>query len=128
MEELERDGADMKVMKNWTGKLAFSRMDQDVLNATIMATNTPIALLGSEAMGMFPWASVVMPHAMFQKKPWDRKYLLDALRGFPPGRAYLAYWEFVDGPIRPFNRFKQVGKKIQVRIARLLHSRSFRDI
>ena len=38
MEELERDGADMQKMKNWTGKLAFSRMDQDVLNATIMAT------------------------------------------------------------------------------------------
>ena len=67
MEELERDGADLKEMKNWTGKPAFSRMDQDVLNATIMATNTPIALLGSEAMGMFPWANVVMPHAMFQK-------------------------------------------------------------
>jgi hypothetical protein len=131
MEELERDGADMKEMKNWTGKLAFSRMDQDVLNATIMATNTPIALLGSEAMGMFPWANVVIPHAMFQKKPWSRKYLLDALRGFPPDRTHLAYWEFVDGPIRPFNRSKLVGKKIQVRIARLiglLHSRSFRDI
>jgi hypothetical protein len=131
MEELERDGANMKEMKNWTGKLAFSRMDQDVLNATIMATNTPIALLGSEAMGMFPWANMVMPHAMFQKKPWSRKYLLDALRGFPPDRTHLAYWQFVDGPIRPFSRLDLLGKRIRVRIARLiglLHSRSLRDI
>ena len=42
-------------------------MDQDVLNATIMATETPIALLGSEAMGMFPWVGEVMPHAMWHE-------------------------------------------------------------
>jgi hypothetical protein len=47
---------------------------------------------------------------MFQKKPWSRKYLLDALRGFPPDRTHLAYWEFVDGPIGPFNRVELVGK------------------
>ena len=51
MEELERDGADMRKMKNATGKLEFARMDQDVLNATIMATDVPLCLLGSEAMG-----------------------------------------------------------------------------
>jgi hypothetical protein len=133
MEELERDGVDMQDMKNWTGELAFSRMDQDVLNATIMATNMPIALLGPESMGMFPWGNVVIMHAMFQfrKKPWSRNYLLDALRGFPPDRTYLAYWRFVDGPIRPFNKFKLVRIKIQVKIARLiglLHMRSLRDI
>jgi hypothetical protein len=133
MEQLDREGADMQQMKNWTGKLAFSRMDQDVLNATIMATNIPISLLGPESMGMFPWANVVMLHAMFQfrKKPWSRNYLLDALRGFPPDRTYLAYWKFVDGPIRPFNEITLARKKIQVRIARLIglfHSRSLRDI
>jgi len=133
MEELERDGADMQKMKNWTDNPAFSRMDQDVLNATIMATNTPVALLGPSSMGMFPWANTVMLHAMFQfrKKPWSRNYLLDALRGFPPDRTYLAYWRFVDGPIRPFNKFQLVRKKIQVQIARLiglLHMRSLRDI
>jgi hypothetical protein len=133
MEELERDGVDMQKMKNWTGKLAFSRMDQDVLNATIMATNVPIALLGPESMGMFPWANAVMLHAMFQfrKKPWSRNYLLDALRGFPPDHTYRAYWRFVDGPIRPFNKFKLVRKKIQVQIARLIglfHTRSLRDL
>ena len=47
-------------MKNWTGPVEFSRIDQNVLNATIMATDTPIALLGSEAMGLFPWANRVV--------------------------------------------------------------------
>jgi hypothetical protein len=131
MEELERDGADMQKMKNWDGPLEFSRMDQDVLNATVMATDTPIALLGSEAMGMFPWAGVVMPHAMFQKKPWLRNYIIDALRGFPPDRTHLAYWQFVNGPIYPFGRSARRLKQLQLKIARLiglLHSRSLRDL
>jgi hypothetical protein len=133
MEELERDGADMQKMRDYTGKLEFSRMDQDVLNATIMATKTPIALLGPEAMGMFPRTGLVMPHSAicFHEKPWDRKYLIDALRGFPPDSTHRAYWEFVDSPIRPFKRFKLVRKKTQVRIARLiglLHTRSLLDV
>jgi hypothetical protein len=131
MEELERSGADMQKMKNLTGPLEFTRMDQDVLNATIMATDTPIALLGFEAMGFFPYTGAFMPHAIFQKKPWIRNYIVDALRGFPPSRSYLAFWEFVDGPIRPFSRLELKKKKTQVAIARfigLLHTRSSRDL
>jgi hypothetical protein len=131
MEQLEKDGADMRLMKNWTGPLEFSRMDQDILNATIMATDTPIALLGFEAMGLFPWANTVMPHAMFHKKPWTRNYILDALRGFPPNRTYRDYWRFADGPIRPFRGFELKRKKAAVAIARLiglLHTRSYRDL
>jgi hypothetical protein len=130
MEELEREGADMGKMKNPIGKLEFSRMDQDILNATVMATDTPISLLGSEAMGMFPWVGEVMPHAMWGRKPWQRNYVLDALRGFPPGRAHRAYWEFVAGPIRPFNEFALFRKRAQLAVGHLigrLHSRSFRD-
>jgi hypothetical protein len=46
-------------------------MDRDILNATITATDA-ISFLGSEAMGLFPWANEVMPDAMFYQKPWDR--------------------------------------------------------
>jgi hypothetical protein len=131
MEELERDGTDMRKMKNATGRLEFSRMDQDILNVTIMATDAPIALLGSEAMGMFPWVGEVMPHAMWQRKPWQRNYIFDALRGFPPGRAHRAYWQFVNGPIRPFNAFGLFRKRAQLtagHLIGLLHSRSVRDL
>ena len=130
MEELERAGTDMSKMKNAQHKLEFSRMDQDILNATVMATDAPISLLGSEAMGMFPWVGEVMPHAMWGKKPWQRNYILDALRGFPPDRAHRAYWEFVAGPIRPFNEFALFRKRAQLVVGRLigqLHNRSFRD-
>ena len=131
MEELERDGAVMRKMKNATGRLEFSRMDQDILNATIMATDLPISLLGPEAMGMFPFVGEIMPHAMWHKKPWQRNYILDALRGFPPGRTHRAYWEFVDGPIRPFSEFALLRKRAQFSIGHLislLHSRSSRDL
>jgi hypothetical protein len=131
MEELEREGADMQKFKNWAGRLEFARMDQDMLNATIMATDTPIALLGSEAMGLFPWAGEVMLHAMFYQKPWARNYIFDALRGFPPNRSYRSYWEFVDGPIRPFGEWELRRRKMAVAIARfigLFHTRSFRDL
>jgi hypothetical protein len=130
MEELEREGADMRKQKNTKIKLEFSRMDQDILNATVMATDTPIALLGTEAMGMFPWVGEVMPHAMWGRKPWQRNYILDALRGFPPHRTHRAYWEFVDGPIRPFNEFALFRKHAQLAVGHLigqLHSRSYRD-
>jgi hypothetical protein len=131
MEELEREGADMQKMKNLSGKPEFARMDQDVLNATIMATDTPIALLGYEAMGLFPWWGEVMPHAVHYQKPWVRNYIFDALRGFPPNRTYRDYWKFVDGPIRPFGEFELKRKKAAVKIARLIglfHTRSFRDL
>ena len=131
MEELEREGADMLKMKNLSGRLEFARMDQDVLNATIMATDTPIALLGYEAMGLFPWWGEVMPHAVHYQKPWVRNYIFDALRGFPPNRTYRDYWKFVDGPIRPFGEFELKRKKAAVALARLIgrfHTRSLRDL
>jgi hypothetical protein len=131
MEELERDGADMRKMKNATGKLEFSRMDQDILNAAVMASDAPIGLLGPEAMGMFPWVGDVMPHAMWGRKPWQRNYIFDAVRGFPPGRVHRAYWEFMDGPIRPFSEIALFRKRVQLVAGHLigfLHSRSFRDL
>ncbi len=131
MDQLARDGTDMREMKNLAGMPEFLRMDQDVLNAAIMATEFPVALLGPEAMGVFPWAGVVMLHALWRKKPWRRNYVLDALRGYPPDRAHRAYWDFVDGPIRPFGAAALSRKRAQLALGRvigLLHSRSVRDL
>jgi hypothetical protein len=131
MEELEREGADMRKMKNATGRLEFYRMDQDVLNATIMATDIPVALFGPEAMGSFPWVGEILPHAMWHRKPWDRNYIVDALRGFPPGRAHRAYWQHADGPVKPFTTLELSRKRLQLSLGHaigLLHTRSFRDI
>ena len=126
MNALQEDGADMSKMKDFERKIEFARMDQDILNATIMATDVPVALLGYEVMGMFPWVGQIIPHAMFHRKPWARNYLMDAFRGFPPGRAHLAYWEFVDGPVRSFGGLELMCRRIAVKAACLVglfHSR-----
>lgn len=131
MEELERDGADMRKLRDLASKLEFARMDQDMLNAAVMATDVPIALLGIEAMGSYPWVGSVMLHALWRDKPWQRNYIIDALRGFPPDRAHRGYWNFVDGPIRPFDGFALFRKRIGLRLGRaigLLHTRSHRDL
>jgi hypothetical protein len=68
---------------------------------------------------------------MFHSKPWRRNYILDAIRGFPPGRTRLAFWEFADGPVRSFGRTELFMRKRAVALGRaisLLHSRSFRNI
>ena len=54
-----------------------------------------------------------MPRETLEAGLYNRR-----LRGIPPDRAHLAYWEFVDGPIRPFNRLELKKKKIEVATAR----------
>ena len=131
MDELERQNVDMTQIKNWSGRHEFARMDQDILNATIMATDTPIALFGAEAMGWFPGTGEVMPHAMLHKKPWMRNYIFDALRGFPPDRAHRAYWRFVEGPLRPFGEWELKCRKAALTLANAFghfYTRSYRDL
>ena len=131
MEVLAEERFDMTRLKYAGGQPEFAAMDQDVLNAAIMASRVPLALLGVESMGVFPRRGNVMPHAMFDKKPWVRPYIRDALRGHPPGRAHLAYWRFVDAPLRPFGPLELARKKLGVAIARAigcLHVRDPRDL
>jgi hypothetical protein len=68
---------------------------------------------------------------MLHNKPWVRSYIYDALRGFPPDRIHRTYWQFVEGPIRPFGEWNLRRRKAEIMIARLigfLHMRSFRDL
>jgi hypothetical protein len=128
---LEAENIDMSVIKFEGGLVEFAKMDQDVLNVTVMATQTPLALLGREAMGVYPRNGAILPHAMFDKKPWVRPYLLDALRGIPPGRAHLAFWDFVSGPIHPFGRWTLRRKRLTLanaRVISLFHVRISRDL
>ncbi len=89
-------GADMGRMVNRTGKPEYAKMDQDLLNAAVMATDTPYCVLGVEAMDAFPSANV-MSHAMVFAKPWLRNYIRDAIIGFQPDPAHKAFWLYADG-------------------------------
>ncbi len=114
-----QDGADMTRMVNRTGKPEYAKMDQDLLNVAVMATDTPYGVLGVEAMDAFPSASI-MSHAMVFDKPWSRNYIRDAIIGFQPDPAHLAYWSYADGPIRSFTAQEWQRKKRILKITRLL--------
>ncbi len=98
------DGADMSRMVNRTGKPEFAKMDQDLLNAAVQGDDKPrSACWAMEAMDAFPSAQI-MAHAMVFDKPWLRNYLRDAVIGFQPDPAHLAYWPTPTGRSAPSRR------------------------
>ncbi len=113
------DGADMGRMINRTGKPEYAKMDQDLLNAAVMATDTPFCVLGVEAMDAFPSANI-MSHAMVFAKPWVRNYIRDAITGYQPDPAHKAFWFYADGPIRAFTAVEWRRKMLILRVTKLL--------
>ena len=113
------DGADMSRMVNRTGKPEYAKMDQDLLNAAVMATTTPFCVLGVEAMDAFPSASI-MSHAMVFDKPWLRNYIRDAIIGFQPDPAHKAFWSYANAPIRSFTTAEWRRKMAVLRVTKLL--------
>ena len=113
------DGADMSRMVNRTGKPEYAKMDQDLLNAAVMATDTPYCVLGVEAMDAFPSAGI-MSHAMVFAKPWVRNYIRDAIIGYQPDPAHKAFWFYADAPIRAFPAAEWRRKMLILRVTKLL--------
>ena len=116
---LADQGSDMTVLTNRTGKPEYAKMDQDLLNAAIMAVDTPYKVLGVEAMDAFPSANI-MAHAMVFAKPWQRDYIHDALLGYQPDPAHVGYWTYADGPIRSFTDAEWRRKQRILKVTRLL--------
>ncbi len=119
MQTLADGGCDMSVLTSRTGKPEYAKMDQDVLNAAIMAIDTPFNVLGVEAMDAFPSANI-MGHAMVFAKPWERDYIRDALLGYQPDPAHLSYWTYADAPIQSFTPAEWKKKQGMLRKARWL--------
>ena len=121
------DGTDMTRMVNRSGKPEYAKMDQDLLNAAVMATDTPYCVLGIEAMDAFPSAEI-MGHAMVFAKPWVRNYVRDALLGFHADHAHKAYWTYADGPVRAFTAAEWRRKMLVLRVAKLLGYLKWRSL
>ncbi len=119
MDILAEGGANMATLVDRTGKPEYAKMDQDVMNAAVMAVDTPFKVLGVEAMDAFPSANI-MGHAMVFAKPWCRDYIRDALLGFQPDPAHLGYWEYAKGPIQSFTPAEWRAKLRMLKITRAL--------
>jgi hypothetical protein len=72
--------------------------DQHMLNAAMMGTTVPLAIVGPEGMDFFPFG-LWMAHATNREKPWRASYLKQAMTGFAPSLAQRAFWRHVRGPI-----------------------------
>lgn len=98
----------------------FNVHDQDALNATLEAcADTPVSVLGREAMGFAPGLRV-LPHALGPRKPWRRRYLRDALAGRPPGSADDAFWRHASGPLSAWPSGVLARRRRLMRIARFI--------
>jgi hypothetical protein len=88
----------------------FSIIDQDVLNASIEASDLKFSLIGKEGMG-FKYGNCMMAHAISNPKPWNWPFFKMILKARAPTLAIKCYWYNVDGLIKPYNRFIIFYKK-----------------
>jgi hypothetical protein len=90
----------------------FRKTDQDLLNAAIEACpEIEVSFLGPQAMGILP-GDAILPHSLGTAKPWQRRYLAEALAGRPPALVDKVFWRDATGPIRPFSPARIALKKI----------------
>lgn len=79
----------------------FHRSDQDALAIAMMTTDVPLSLVGPDGMS-FTTGANLMTHAINKPKPWQRRYLRDAISGVPPVLPERQYWRHVATPIALF--------------------------
>lgn len=94
----------------------FDASDQDALNAAIEAFDGDISVIGQEAMN-FKNGHAVVPHALGHGKPWQRSYLMDALKGRPPRFVDKQFWRFAAGPLQPYSRATIRLQRLKVTLA-----------
>jgi hypothetical protein len=98
----------------------FSCSDQDVLNAALQMTDgVAYSILPRSAMA-FCHGEIVIPHALGPRKPWRRRYVLEALGAVPPTAADKAYWQVVDGPLQSMAPTKVHATRLSLGIASAL--------
>lgn len=97
----------------------FSIPDQDALNAAVEAFPGQVSILGQEVMAFKPGLAI-LPHAIGSRKPWNSKYLLNFLNGFPPRKVDKIFWQNIPGPVRVYSRTKIVTQRMSILLASLL--------
>lgn len=116
------DGANMGKGKQLNADLSsplspFSKTDQDALNATLEAYSGKCSLMGKEAMG-FKAGYNILPHALGQPKPWDKRFLQSLLlNGVKPSLADKAFWEVPETPIVLNSESYRFLKKFDIKVS-----------
>ena len=58
-----------------------------------------------------------MSHATDKPKPWNKNYLLSAIKGVRPTTAEKVFWQYTSGPINIFNDSTIKRKKTAIKTA-----------
>ena len=92
---LAKRSGDMKKFRVNNRTHVVLSANQDSLNLATMVTAIPISTIGPEAMG-FKNGMRLMSHPI-GLKPWNRKYISDFLKGYPPRDSDIQFWNHVNG-------------------------------
>ncbi len=94
-------------VKHGDASTLFHSTDQDALNMALMVLDAPVNAAGSDAMD-FSTGGYLLSHAIGTPKPWEGRFVREALRGFPPTLSSKAFFKNADGPIRIFDPARRV--------------------
>lgn len=92
--------------------------DQDTFNMAISHWDGPITTFGPDAMGFN--GPPILAHAIGGAKPWERNFLLYALKGIPPRVVDKIYWRYASKPIMTVTEFNLMLIKLSLSLASLL--------
>ena len=59
----------------------------------------------------------VMSHAVGRSKPWRRRYILDAMMGYPPDQAHKLFWRSVSEPIAVMPEYRRALARASLGVA-----------
>lgn len=98
----------------------FITIDQDLLNAAMMATKVPLSLVGPEGMS-FRKSVGYMVHPVGTRKPWKKGYLKDLIL-YGKGMHFAArcHWSHVNGPLILETRLSRTLARIEMDATALL--------
>jgi len=109
---------DLAARRAWPRYHPFFYMDQDTLNAALCVTGVPLAVVGPGAMGFVELGNHVMLHQVYRPKPWSRRFgIRSMLRGMPPTRSDVAYWQYADQPISVFSKYEILRRQRRIKWA-----------
>lgn len=94
----------------------FHKPDQDALNIAAMYSAEPPSIVGKDGMD-FTHGGFLLSHALGTPKPWNKSFITEALRGYPPAQADHYFWQHTTSPIDLFAPSTRSWKKLDLSIA-----------
>jgi hypothetical protein len=98
--------------------LPFMSPNQDTLNIALMVWQGPITTLGPDVMGFTAFGEI--PHAVGSNKPWQRNFLVEAIKGNPPRFVDRVFWSYADEPLALLSTPRYRLKALTIQLAALL--------